>query len=94
MGDGVHNLSFIEKRLQVSRMSQTHRFKYLVSTIQKEGEVENTHSIKTRRFNWRAAMGVLCDKKVMLKSKGEIPYGSHQTNYVAWIRVLANEEGT
>ncbi|KAL6508390.1 hypothetical protein OROHE_021932 [Orobanche hederae] len=52
---------------------RTDKFKYLGSIIQKEGEFEDdvTHRIKAGWLRWRAATGVLCDKKVPLKLKGK-----------------------
>ncbi|KAL6520057.1 hypothetical protein OROHE_017200 [Orobanche hederae] len=52
---------------------RTDKFKYLGSIIQKEGELEDdvTHRIKAGWLRWRAATGVLCDKKVPLKLKGK-----------------------
>lgn len=52
---------------------RTDKFKYLGSIIQKEGEIEDdvTHRIKAGWLRWRAASGVMCDKKVPLKLKGK-----------------------
>lgn len=51
----------------------TDKFKYFGSIIQKEGEVEGdvTHRIKAGWLRWRAASGVMCDRKVPLKLKGK-----------------------
>ncbi|KAE8674391.1 Potassium channel KAT3 [Hibiscus syriacus] len=48
-------------------------FKYLGSMIHKDGGVDDdvTHRIKEGWLKWRAATGVLCDKKVPLKLKGK-----------------------
>ncbi|KAE8675269.1 HAD-superfamily hydrolase, subfamily IG, 5'-nucleotidase isoform 2 [Hibiscus syriacus] len=48
-------------------------FKYLGSMIHKDGGVDDdvTHRIKAGWLKWRAATGVLCDKKVPLKLKGK-----------------------
>lgn len=48
-------------------------FRYLGSIIQKEGktEVDVTHRIKSGWLKWRAATGVLCDKRIPLKLKGK-----------------------
>ncbi|KAE8705793.1 NAC domain-containing protein 89 [Hibiscus syriacus] len=48
-------------------------FKYLGSMIHKDGGVDDdvTHRIKAEWLKWRAATGVLCDKKVPLKLKGK-----------------------
>ncbi|KAL6495878.1 hypothetical protein OROGR_030441 [Orobanche gracilis] len=52
---------------------RTDKFKYLGSVIHKEGDIEDdvTHHIKAGWLRWRAASGVLCDKKVPLKLKGK-----------------------
>ncbi|KAE8696948.1 Methylcrotonoyl-CoA carboxylase subunit alpha [Hibiscus syriacus] len=48
-------------------------FKYLGSMIHKDRGVDDdvTHRIKAGWLKWRAATGVLCDKKVPLKLKGK-----------------------
>ncbi|KAE8718525.1 Zinc finger family protein, putative isoform 1 [Hibiscus syriacus] len=48
-------------------------FKYLGSMIHKDGGVDDdvTHRIKAGWIKWRAAIGVLCDKKVPQKLKGK-----------------------
>ncbi|KAL6559482.1 hypothetical protein OROGR_004599 [Orobanche gracilis] len=63
----------VEVRLADQIVPCTDKFKYLGSIIQKEGEVEDdvTHRIKAGWLKWRAATGVLCDKKVPLKLKGK-----------------------
>ncbi|KAL6498241.1 hypothetical protein OROGR_028638 [Orobanche gracilis] len=52
---------------------RTDKFKYLGSVIHKEGGIEDdvTHRIKAGWLRWRAASGVLCDKKVPLKLNGK-----------------------
>ncbi|KAE8716647.1 putative peroxygenase 4-like isoform X1 [Hibiscus syriacus] len=46
-------------------------FKYLGYMIHKDGDDDVTHRIKAGWLKWRAATGVLCDKKVSLKLKGK-----------------------
>ncbi|XP_070013916.1 uncharacterized protein [Nicotiana sylvestris] len=48
-------------------------FKYLVSIIHGDGEIDEdiTHRIGTEWMKWRLASGVLCDKKVPLKLKAK-----------------------
>lgn len=58
----------MEIRIEDQGVPRTDRFKYLGSIIQKEGEIEDDviHRIKAGWLKWRAALGVLCDKKVGL----------------------------
>ncbi|GKE58927.1 hypothetical protein Tco_1498112, partial [Tanacetum coccineum] len=48
-------------------------FRYLRSVIHKSGRIEDdvTHRIQVGCLKWRAATGILCDKKVPLKLKGK-----------------------
>ncbi|XP_071740019.1 uncharacterized protein [Rutidosis leptorrhynchoides] len=48
-------------------------FRYLGSVLHKYGRIDDdvTHRIKVGWLKWRAATGVLCDKKVPLKLKGK-----------------------
>ncbi|GJU40600.1 putative pre-mRNA-processing factor 6-like [Tanacetum coccineum] len=48
-------------------------FRYLGSVIHKSGRIEDdvTHRIQVGWLKWRAATGILCDKKVPLKLKGK-----------------------
>ena len=63
----------VEVMIEGMSVPRTDRFKYLGSIIQNEGEIEDdvTHRIKAGWLRWRAATGVLCDKKVPLKLKGK-----------------------
>ncbi|GKD81028.1 ataxia telangiectasia mutated family protein [Tanacetum coccineum] len=48
-------------------------FRYLGSVIHRSGRIDDdvTHRIRTGWTRWRAASGVLCDKRVPLKLKGK-----------------------
>ncbi|GJY75806.1 hypothetical protein Tco_0480922 [Tanacetum coccineum] len=48
-------------------------FRYLGSVMHKSGRIEDdvTHRIQVGWLKWRAATGILCDKKVPLKLKGK-----------------------
>ncbi|GKA74364.1 retrovirus-related pol polyprotein LINE-1 [Tanacetum coccineum] len=48
-------------------------FRYLGSVIHRSGRIDEdvTHRIRTGWMRWRAASGVLCDKRVPLKLKGK-----------------------
>ena len=52
---------------------QTTKFKYLGSYVQKDGEIDSdvTHRIQVGWCRWRAATGVLCDKRFPAKLKGK-----------------------
>ncbi|KAL6563007.1 hypothetical protein OROHE_005594 [Orobanche hederae] len=70
---GESNEEAIEVVIADQIVPRTDKFKYLSLIIQKEGEFEDdvTHRIKAGWLMWRAATGVLCDKKVPLKLKGK-----------------------
>ncbi|KAL6560155.1 hypothetical protein OROHE_006393 [Orobanche hederae] len=70
---GETNEEGVEVMISDQLVPHTDKFKYLGSIIQKEGEFEDdvTHHIKAGWLRWRAATGVLCDKKVPLKLKGK-----------------------
>nr|XP_043608812.1 uncharacterized protein LOC122580612 [Erigeron canadensis] len=48
-------------------------FRYLGSVIHKSGGIDEdvTHRIQARWMKWRAATGVMCDKRIPLKLKGK-----------------------
>ncbi|XP_071704477.1 uncharacterized protein [Rutidosis leptorrhynchoides] len=48
-------------------------FRYLGSMLHKSGRIDEdvTHRIKVGWMKWRAATGVICDKKIPLKLKGK-----------------------
>ena len=51
----------------------TSKFKYLGSVIQSNGEIDGdvTNRIQAGWLKWRAATGVLCDKKFPMRLKGQ-----------------------
>ena len=54
-------------------VASTKKFKYLGSVIQSNGEIDGdvTHRIQANWLKWRAATGVLCDKKIPIRLKGK-----------------------
>ena len=54
-------------------VASTKKFKYLVSVIQSNGEIDGdvTHRIQAGWLKWRAATGVLCDRKFSIRLKGK-----------------------
>ena len=54
-------------------VASTKKFKYLGSVIQSNGEIDGdvTHHIQAGWLKWRAATGVLCDRKFSIRLKGE-----------------------
>ena len=63
----------IEIRLGDQTLRPKESFRYLGSMLHKSGRIDEdvTHRIKVGWLKWRAATGVLCDKKVPLKLKGK-----------------------
>ena len=58
------------------------KFEYLGSVIQSNGEIDEdvTHRVRAGWLKWRAATGVLCDKKFPATLKGKfykLPLGQH-----------------
>ncbi|KAL6574410.1 hypothetical protein OROHE_001314 [Orobanche hederae] len=70
---GESNEEEVEVMIADQIVPRTDKFKYLCSIIQKEGEFKDdvTHRIKVGWLRWRAAIGVMCDKKAPLKLKGK-----------------------
>ena len=60
-------------RLDGEEITRVKKFKYLGAIIDEEGESEKDvkHRIQAGWNNWRAASGVLCDRKVPIKLKGK-----------------------
>nr|XP_043620167.1 uncharacterized protein LOC122592015 [Erigeron canadensis] len=65
-GDGV-----ISIRGRILRPNES--FRYLGSVIHKSGRIDEdvTHRIQAGWMKWRAATGVMCDKRIPLKLKGK-----------------------
>ncbi|KAE8728970.1 Detected protein of unknown function [Hibiscus syriacus] len=70
---GNQNAEDVEVCIEGHVLPSKDCFKYLESMIHKDGGVDDdvTHRIKAGWLKWRAATGVLCDKKVPLKLKGK-----------------------
>lgn len=53
-------------------MSEVNRFKYLRSVVQTNGGFENDvkNSIICRWMKWKEVIGILCDKRILLRIKG------------------------
>ncbi|KAG5586470.1 hypothetical protein H5410_046904 [Solanum commersonii] len=63
----------VEVRLATQIIPKKESFKYLGSVIQGSGDIDDdvTHRIGAAWRKWRLASGVLCDKKITPKLKGE-----------------------
>ncbi|XP_015158910.1 uncharacterized protein [Solanum tuberosum] len=64
----------VEVRLATQSIPKKESFKYLGSVIQGSGDIDDdvTHRIGVAWMKWRLASGVLCDKKIPPKLKGEM----------------------
>ena len=62
-----------EVRIGTQAITQKENFKYLGAIIRKDGDVESDviHRIQVGWMKWRAATGVLCDKRFPLRLKGK-----------------------
>ncbi|KAI5739102.1 hypothetical protein M8J77_015025 [Diaphorina citri] len=64
-----------EQRLHLDgvELNVMDKFKYLGSVVDKEGELdcEIAHRVSAAWMNWKKMTGVLCDKRMSLKMKGE-----------------------
>src|SRR3954447_15712393 len=62
-----------EVSLEGQVVPQKDTFRYLGSMLQKDGDIDEdvSHRIKAGWMKWRQASGVLCDKRVPQKLKGE-----------------------
>ena len=73
-------------------MGEVERFKYLGSVVQKDGGFEGgmKHRIKCGWTKWREASGVLCDKRIPIRSKGKF-YKAVETCNDVWNRMLGSK---
>ena len=71
------------------------KFKYLGSVIQSNGEIDGdvTNRIQAGWLKWRAATGVLCDKKFPSRLKGKFYRIAIRPTFFVWDRMLARKEG-
>jgi hypothetical protein len=60
-------------RLDGQVVPKKYTFRYLVSMLQKDGDIDEdlSHRIKAGWLKWRQASGVFCDPRVPLKLKGK-----------------------
>ena len=61
-------------KIQGKSIKKVGEYKYLGSVVQEEGEINREVGARMQagRRKWRAAKGVLCDKKVPLKLNGKV----------------------
>ena len=60
--------------MQGEKLKRVDAFKYLGSTVQGNGSLnqEINHRIQAGWNNWKKVSGVLCDKRISIKTKGKI----------------------
>ncbi|MFS7997302.1 putative RNA-directed DNA polymerase [Helianthus anomalus] len=70
---GVDNEEDIQITIDSHAVPQVTKFKYLGSFVQRDGEIDSdvAHRIQVGWCRWRAATGVLCDRRFPTKLKGK-----------------------
>ena len=70
---GIESIGEPEVSIRGEAVACTSKFKYLGSVIQNNGEIEGdvTNRIQIGWLKWRAATGVLCDKRFPSRLKGK-----------------------
>ncbi|XP_057543859.1 uncharacterized protein LOC130823249 [Amaranthus tricolor] len=73
LDDGTSPVSESEVSIDRTVVKSTTKYKYLGSVIQRDGEIDGdaNHRIQAGWLKWRAATGVLCDRKFPSKLKGK-----------------------
>ena len=63
-------------RLEGEEVKRVETFKYLGSTLAEDGEldaeVNHRHRVESRWRNWKKVSGVLCDRRMKVKIKGNV----------------------
>ena len=86
-----------EIQLQGGAVKRVKTFTYLVSTLAENGELdaEVTHRVQSGWKNWNWVSGVLCDRKMNVKTKGKVHVqNSGKTSTDVRGRDMGFEEGT
>ena len=62
-----------KNRIFEMQFVNTYKFKHLMFVIQNSGEINGyvTHHTQSNWHKWRAATGVLCDRKLSIRLKGK-----------------------
>ncbi|KAK3540824.1 hypothetical protein QTP86_002367 [Hemibagrus guttatus] len=83
-------------RLQGEEVKKIQEFKYLGSTVQSNGECgkEVKKRVQAGWNGWRKVSGVLCDRKISARIKGEGVQDSGETGHAVWFRDSVTEEET
>jgi len=70
---GVNNDEDAQVSLEGQAVPQTMKFKYLGSFFQSDGDIDSdvAHRVQAGWCKWRAASGVLCDRRFPTKLKGK-----------------------
>ena len=85
-----------EIQLQGDTLKRVKTFTYLGSTLAEDGELdaEVTHRVQSEWKNWKRVSGVLCDRRMNMKIKGEGVQNSGKTSTDVRGRDMGVEEST
>ncbi|XP_076895715.1 uncharacterized protein LOC143548420 [Bidens hawaiensis] len=91
---GVIDDEEVQINIEGQVVPQVTKFKYLGSFVQSDGEIDSdvAHRVQVGWCRWRAATGVLCDKRFPAKLKGRFYSVAVETSHVIWNRLLGHQE--
>ena len=81
--------------IQGDNLERVNTFKYLGATLAENGDLdaEMTHRIQSGWKNWKSISGILCDRRISLRVKGNIQDSCKTSNDVR-CRDVGSEEST
>ncbi len=82
--------------IQGENLERVNTFKYLGATLAENGDLdaETTHRIQSGWENWKRISGILCDRRISLRVKGESIQYSCKTSNDVRCRDVGSEEST